>query len=150
MPDWVVATCGDYSKRLPREYALQIIEVPAERRTKNQSTEVAKLKETQRLLAAVPAGDQIVALDERGDQLSTASMAKKLASWSDSGQNISILLGGADGIAYDCSVKGRIVWPDWKWSLSKMTFPHPLARVIVTEQLYRAWSVHVGHPYHRE
>ena len=150
MPNWVLDTCADYLKRLPREYKVEIVEVAAERRSKSQSIESARSKETQRLLDAIPNGDYVVALDEKGDQLPTKKLAGKLSAWGDQGRNVSILLGGADGFDYRCNAKNRQAWPDWHWSLSKMTFPHPLARVIVAEQLYRAWSVLTGHPYHRE
>lgn len=156
MPAWVVDNCADYSRRMPAELAVSIIEVPAEKRSKNQSIEITRRRETQRLLQAVPAANYIIALDERGQTLSTEKLSKKMQQWQMDGRDISFLIGGPDGL--DFSVSNKVSgsksapahWPDSKLSLSSLTFPHPLVRVVLTEQLYRAWSISIGHPYHRE
>lgn len=150
MPAWVSECCKEYLQRMPAEYKIKIIEVAAEKRGKSQSMQVARQRETQRLLAAAPANDWLIVLDEKGQSLSTIKLANKFEQWSLQGKNLSFLLGGADGFDYSIARKGAASWPDWRWSLSPLTYPHPLARVIVAEQLYRVWSVSVGHPYHRE
>jgi 23S rRNA (pseudouridine1915-N3)-methyltransferase len=150
MPSWVNDCCSDYLQRMPAEYQLKIIEVAAEKRGKNQSVQVARRRETERLLAAVPAGDWLIALDEQGRSLTTVQLARQFTQWQELAQNISFVIGGADGFDFNVARKGHNSWPNWRWSLSQLTYPHPLVRVILAEQLYRAWSVTIGHPYHRE
>ena len=155
-PAWVLENCASYCRRMPAELAVNIIEVPAEKRSKNQSIEITRRRETQRLLEAVPAANYIIALDEHGQTLSTEKLSKKMQQWQMDGRDISFLIGGPDGL--DFSVSNKVSgsktapahWPDSKLSLSSLTFPHPLVRVVLTEQLYRAWSISIGHPYHRE
>ncbi|MFO1371169.1 MAG: 23S rRNA (pseudouridine(1915)-N(3))-methyltransferase RlmH [Candidatus Competibacteraceae bacterium] len=144
MPDWVKAGYAEYAGRLPRECALQLLEIPAGKRSHN--ADVARLirDEGERLLAAVPAGSRIIALDERGQEWSTAHLAERLASWLREGSDLSLLIGGPDGLDPACRSRA-----DPTWSLSRLTLPHPLVRVVVAEQLYRAWSLLHNHPYHR-
>ena len=156
MPAWVVDNCADYFRRMPSELSVVLIEVAAEKRSKNQSVEAIRRRETQRLLQAVPVANTIVALDERGQSVSTDGLAKKLDHWQMDGRDVSFLIGGPDGLDFSVaalekpnSTKTRH-WPDWRWSLSNLTFTHPMVRVILAEQLYRAWSISVGHPYHRD
>lgn len=163
MPRWVVDTCDDYFKRMPAECSVKLIEVAAEKRSKNQSVDIVRQRETARLLQAIPAANYIVALDEHGVSANTAALAKRLQSWQMDGRDISFLIGGPDGLDFSVPfpVKNAVkngpgksaqknTWPDWRLALSPLTFPHPLVRVIMAEQLYRAWSMSVGHPYHRE
>jgi len=150
MPQWVQQCCDDYLRRLPRPFSVREVQVALEKRSSGQSTDKVKQRETLRLLSEVPAGDWLVALDEQGRCCTTAEFASQLASWRDEGRNVSFLIGGPDGIDFSCVSKGRQKWPDQRWSLSPLTFPHPLVRVLLAEQIYRGWSVVAGHPYHRE
>lgn len=158
MPAWVSSPCADYLKRMPTDWKVKLLEVPAEKRAKSQSIEIVKRRETVRLLEAVPNGNFIVALDERGSEITTPELSKKLSQWQLSGSDVSLLIGGADGIDFAVlsepekfGVKAlRRNLPDWRWSLSQLTLPHLMVRVLLFEQLYRAWTIHVGHPYHRE
>lgn len=161
MPAWVADNCSDYMRRMPSELKVVMLEVPAEKRSKNQSLEMIRRRETQRLLQAVPLGDTIVALDEHGQSASTKVLAKKLEYWQMDGRDVSFLIGGPDGLDFSVSRQEKSAaaknkspqsqqWPDWRMSLSALTFPHPIVRVILAEQLYRAWSLSIGHPYHRE
>ena len=156
MPAWVVDNCADYFRRMPAEWSVVLVEVAAEKRCKNQSVDAIRRRETQRLLQAVPVANTIVALDERGQSFTTNNLAKKMDHWQMDGRDISFLIGGPDGLDFSVaalekpnSTKTRH-WPDLRWSLSDLTFTHPMVRVILAEQLYRAWSVSVGHPYHRD
>ena len=143
-PDWIRAGFEDYAKRLSGPVSLSLTEVPLPRRTRGSV--VSRLIETegQRMLAAVPAGARVVALEERGSSLQTADLARRLQGWIDAGAPVALLVGGPDGLAPACL--GRA---DERWSLSPLTLPHGLVRIIVAEALYRACSVLRGHPYHR-
>lgn len=145
MPGWVSDTCNDYLRRLPRDFRVGFIEIPLEKRGKNYSTNKVRQQETCRLLEAVPRGDHVISLDERGKSISTQKLANSISDWQMSGRNISLLVGGPDGLDFSATAA-----PAESWSLSPLTFPHPLVRVILAEQLYRAWSLNAGHPYHRD
>ena len=145
MPAWISSGFDEYAKRLPRECALRLHEIPPERRSRNASISTIKDKECRKLQAAMPAGCMTVALDERGRAWSTRQLADRLGHWLQSGRDIALLVGGPDGLSHDCLDNAEI-----RWSLSPLTLPHPLVRVLVAEQLYRAWSLLQGHPYHRE
>ncbi|QKT03096.1 23S rRNA (pseudouridine(1915)-N(3))-methyltransferase RlmH [Ectothiorhodospiraceae bacterium 2226] len=144
MPAWVEAGYQEYARRLPPECALQLVEIPAGRRTK--AADLARLmrEEGARQLAAVPAGAQLIALDAQGRQWSTEQLAAQLEGWLADGRDLALLVGGPEGLADACRERA-----DGLWSLSKLTLPHPLVRVVVAEQLYRAWSMLRNHPYHR-
>lgn len=144
MPNWVNQAYDDYAKRLPRDYQLHIKALSGAKRVKTASVEQLKQQEAQQILAAIPAGDYIIALDERGSSWSTKQLAQQLQAWHDDSQDISLLVGGADGLASPCLKRA-----DKIWSLSALTLPHPLVRVILAEQVYRAWSLLSNHPYHR-
>jgi 23S rRNA (pseudouridine1915-N3)-methyltransferase len=143
MPDWVEAGYADYARRLPRELALELVEIPVAARGKN--ADIARLREAEgeKLLRAA-AGSRVIALDEHGDTLDTAGWAKGIKQWMQEGRDVSLLVGGPDGLAPACLAAASA-----RWSLSRLTFPHALVRVLVAEQLYRAWSLLQGHPYHR-
>lgn len=144
MPDWVKAGYAEFAGRLPRECALSLSEIPAGKRVRNADVARIVRDEGERLLAAVPAGSQVIALDERGQAWSTAELAERLAGWLQDGRDVSLLIGGPDGLDPACRARA-----DLEWSLSRLTLPHALARVLVAEQLYRAWSLLHHHPYHR-
>jgi 23S rRNA (pseudouridine1915-N3)-methyltransferase len=144
MPDWVETACADYVKRMPRELTIEIVEIKPEKRAAGNNTENIQALETKRILEAV-GKDFLVACDERGTEISTLQLAEKLKSWQSLARDVSIVIGGADGL--HASLKQRA---DWLFGLSKLTLPHAFVRVLLCEQLYRAHSVNQNHPYHRE
>ena len=144
MPQWVVQGYEEYAKRLPKSCALKLIELPMAPRSKNSSVEKLKAEEAKRIQAAIPKGAQLIVLDEHGQQPTTLKLAHKLEDWLGSGQDIALVVGGPDGLDAKLLQQAQ-----WKWSLSNLTLPHPLVRIVVAEQLYRAWSVMQNHPYHR-
>jgi 23S rRNA (pseudouridine1915-N3)-methyltransferase len=145
MPAWVTQGVEEYCRRLPRELNLQWREIPLARRTRDARAEQLMEREGEQILKAVPAGDKVIALDVQGRRLSTADLAAELSAWQMSGDNFSLLIGGPDGLSPQCLQRA-----DARWSLSDLTLPHPLVRVILAEQLYRAWTITVNHPYHRD
>jgi len=144
MPDWVQAGYREYATRLPRECALNLIEIPAGKRSPNADLTRIVRAEGERLLAAVPSGSRLIALDERGRKWNTVELAGQLTDWLREGRDLSLLVGGPDGLDAACRDCAEQLW-----SLSRLTLPHPLVRIIVAEQLYRAWSLLHHHPYHR-
>ena len=144
MPDWVETACVDYVKRMPRELTIEIVEIKPEKRAAGNNTENIQALETKRILEAV-GKDFLVVCDERGTEISTLQLSEKLKSWQSLARDVSIVIGGADGL--HASLKQRA---DWLFGLSKLTLPHAFVRVLLCEQLYRAHSVNLGHPYHRE
>lgn len=144
MPAWVEQGYQEYARRMPRECQLELVEIEAEKRGKSGSSQRWMEQEGKRMLAAIPKGDRVVALDVEGRHWSTEKLAGQLEGWMQAGSGISLLVGGPDGLSKACLQRA-----EQKWSLSALTFPHPLVRVILAEQLYRAWSVVQHHPYHR-
>lgn len=144
MPQWVQNGYEEYAKRLPRECQLVLREIEPAKRSKATSILQMREAEAKRILNAIPKGAIVVALDVAAKELSTEELAGKLEQWMSSGQDIAMLVGGPDGL--DDSV---LQLAAQRLSLSKLTFPHPIVRVIVAEQIYRAWSVTQNHPYHR-
>jgi 23S rRNA (pseudouridine1915-N3)-methyltransferase len=140
MPAWVQQGFAEYAKRLSRELPLELIEVAA----KSRDPARAKSEEGAALLAAIPKGAHVVALDGRGKAWSSEELAQQLARWRMQGKDLAFLIGGADGLA--STVLDRA---DQKWSLGPATLPHPLVRIVVVEQIYRAASLLANHPYHR-
>lgn len=145
MPKWVQDGYQEYAKRLPKACSIKLVELPMAIRGKNGSVSQYKAEEAKRILTAVPKGAKLVVLDEHGQQATTLQFSQKLDDWLSSGQDIALIAGGPDGLASEL-----IAQAEWKWGLSKLTLPHPLVRVLVAEQIYRAWSVLQNHPYHRE
>ncbi len=143
-PAWVAAGFQEYARRLPRECALALTEVVPVPRRKGVAAERARREEGRRLLQAVPTGAHLIALDERGAAWSTRELARRLERWRLEGRPVALLVGGADGLDGTCLERAETCW-----SLSPLTLPHYLVRVLVAEQLYRAWSLGAGHPYHR-
>jgi len=144
MPSWVEQGYREFSKRLPHECSLRLLEIPLGKRSKSQAAERARDAEGQAMLAAIPVDCFVVALDVQGKAWSTQELAAKLQDWMASGRDLALLIGGPDGLSPACLERA-----DQRWSLSSLTFPHALVRVLVAEQLYRAWTVTIGHPYHR-
>lgn len=144
MPAWIEAGVDEYRKRLPPELTLEIREIPLAKRGKNADLARAVAQEGAAMLAAIPARDQVIALEVGGRSLSTPQLAEQLRGWQMAGDHISLLVGGPDGLAAECLQRAAA-----RWSLSALTLPHPLVRVLVAEQLYRAWTINSHHPYHR-
>jgi 23S rRNA (pseudouridine1915-N3)-methyltransferase len=145
LPAWQQQGYEEYARRLPRECALELVEIPAPRRTRGIGAERAKALEWERMRKALPRDARVIALDARGRMEDTAALAGRVEGWLNDGRDVALLIGGADGLASDALQRA-----DARWSLSPLTLPHGLARVVVAEQLYRAWSMVRGHPYHRE
>jgi len=144
MPSWVTEGYSDYARRLPRECALQLHEIPPARRRKSLTVEQACQEEGRLMLAAIPHDVHVIALEVSGRGWSTEQLATQLHGWLGSGRDVALLVGGPDGLAPECLARAAQAW-----SLSPLTFPHALVRVLVAEQLYRAWTINSGHPYHR-
>lgn len=142
MPAWINEGYGEYAKRLPPECSLNLVEIQPGQRGKNPDIARAIQEEGQRMQEAIPKGAQCLALDQSGQSLSSEALAKKLGGWLADGRDLALLVGGPDGLASELLQHPR-------WSLSPLTLPHPLVRVLVAEQLYRAWSQLHNHPYHR-
>lgn len=145
MPAWVEAGVEEYQKRLPADFSLSIREIPPAMRTKNSDLKACMEKEAEGIRRALEKNDFVVALDVTGKHLSTEKLAASLQGLRDEARDLAFLVGGADGLAASILKES-----DAKWSLSALTFPHPLVRIIVAEQIYRAWSLLQGHPYHRQ
>lgn len=141
MPDWVEKGYQEYAKRCT---ALQLVEIPAEKRTKTSDIKRLIEREGEKLLAASKPSHRMIALDMKGHSWTTEQLASRLDQWQHEGQNIDLLIGGPDGLSNACLQKAYS-----KWSLSPLTLPHPLVRIVLAEQLYRAWTILQGHPYHR-
>ncbi|MDH4276315.1 MAG: 23S rRNA (pseudouridine(1915)-N(3))-methyltransferase RlmH [Gammaproteobacteria bacterium] len=141
---WVQQGYDEYAKRLPRECSLRLIEIEPGRRSKAGDVARAKAEEEQAMLAAIPARAQVIALDERGKLWNTVQLSQKLDGWLHGGADVALLVGGADGLTDACRARAQDVW-----SLSHLTLPHGLVRIVLAEQLYRAWSILHNHPYHR-
>ena len=144
MPPWVQAAFAEYQKRLPKACLLQLIEIDSKLNYKNLSVNAIQEKESNLLLAACDKTDFIVALDKTGQSWSTQILSEKMANWLELGKDIVLLIGGPEGLSADCLKRANQTW-----SLSALTFPHPMVRIILAEQLYRARSILQGHPYHR-
>lgn len=144
MPAWVVEAYHDYAARLQRDCVVKLTEISAGKRHKSADLNRLKMEEGKRMLAAIPAASHVVALDVAGKSWSTEQLSEQLAGWMQSGQDLALLVGGPEGLADECYQRA-----DQRWSLSPLTLPHPMVRVIVAEQLYRAWSILNHHPYHR-
>lgn len=145
MPKWVQEGYAEYAKRLPKACTLKLVELPMAQRGKTGSVDKYKAEEAKRILDAVPKGARLIVLDEHGQQVTTYQLAEKMEDWLSGGQDIALIVGGPDGLE-----KSLIDQAQWKWGLSKLTMPHPMVRILVAEQIYRAWSVINNHPYHRE
>ena len=145
MPAWVQSGYQEYARRLPRELILELIEIPLLHRGKNPDLHRLLKKEGEAMMAAIKPTDFVVSLDVTGKSWTTDDLARQLLDWQQLGSDVCLLVGGPDGLAPECLKRAQ-----QHWSLSGLTFPHPLVRVVVAEALYRAWTINAGHPYHRE
>jgi len=143
-PGWVSSGFDEYARRLPRHLALELVEVAAVNRNRAADVNRTKREEGSRLLNRVPEDSHLVALTETGTTVTTRCLASVLNTWMGSGRDVAMMIGGADGLSKDCLDRA-----DESWSLSALTFPHALVRVIIAEQMFRAWSIISNHPYHR-
>ncbi len=144
MPGWVNEAFAEYAKRVRDNCEFKLIEVPAGKRSKNADVKRIARDEGQKLLAAVPSNSLIIALERNGKSIDTQTLSNKIQEWMSDGVNASLLVGGPEGLSPEV-----LQAADETWSLSAMTFAHPVVRVMLAEQVYRAWSIVQGLPYHR-
>ena len=144
MPEWVQTACTEYVKRMPRELIIEIIEIKPDKRADGKNSAVVQEAEAKRILEAA-GRDYLICCDERGQEVTTLQLSEKMKFWQTLGKDVSIIVGGADGL--DSTLKQQAAW---LWGLSKLTLPHAFVRVLLCEQLYRAYSIIQNHPYHRE
>jgi 23S rRNA (pseudouridine1915-N3)-methyltransferase len=144
LPSWTNAGFVEYAERLPPECRLILTEIPLSTQRRAGNVIKAMNEEGSRMLAAATIGSRLVALDVRGRMMDSDALAKQLARWLREGRDLALMIGGPDGLAVECRERA-----EFSWSLSPLTLPHGLVRVVVAEQLYRAWTILKGHPYHR-
>ena len=144
-PSWVDAAFKEYAGRLPRQWKFRLDAIATAQRSKNTPPAGARQAEGEKVIASIRPGEFVVLLDERGKALSSRDLGEHLTDWQSAGRDLCFLIGGPDGVSDECAARA-----DFRWSLSRMTLPHGLARVIFSEQLYRAWTLTQGHPYHRD
>jgi 23S rRNA (pseudouridine1915-N3)-methyltransferase len=144
-PAWISDGYNEYARRMRGGCRLELIEIPIEKRSKSSNTASVLAKEGARMLAAIPQGAYVVALELTGQAWSTSTLAAQIEKWQANHPQVCLIVGGPDGISEACLDRAN-----QKWSLSNLTFPHMLVRILLAEQLYRAWSYSKGHPYHRE
>ncbi|WP_372627532.1 23S rRNA (pseudouridine(1915)-N(3))-methyltransferase RlmH [Arsukibacterium sp.] len=145
MPDWVQTGFNEYARRFGRDMPLELIEVAAGKRGKNADIKRILELEGEKMLSAVSKGSRIITLEVTGDNWSSPQLAQRLELWQQDGRDVALLVGGPEGLA-----PAVIAASEAKWSLSALTLPHPMVRVVLAEALYRAWSISTNHPYHRE
>lgn len=145
MPEWCILASQEYLKRLQRFFKCSLLEIATAPRHKSANPSEYKQREGEKILQKIAPHDFVIGLDVVGQVYSTEEVANELKDWQQVGQKIIFMIGGPDGLATSCLTRANA-----RWSLSALTFPHPLARVVLLEQLYRAATILVNHPYHRE
>ncbi len=145
MPSWISEGYNEYAKRMPREARLELIEIKPEARISGKTPEQMMEAEAQRILAALPADMLRIALDERGTTPTTKQLSQQMQGWMQQGRDVAFIIGGADGLHASIKQQAQSLI-----ALSALTLPHGMVRVLLAEQLYRAWSLLHNHPYHRE
>ena len=143
-PVWIKQGYEEYAKRLPPAYALELIEIPAEKRSANLQLERLKEREGEKILSIIKPDHHVIALDVQGKMWTTAELARQLADWQQAGQTVDLLIGGPDGLSPQCLQRSNA-----RGSLSSLTFPLFLVKILIAEQLYRAYTILQQHPYHR-
>ena len=143
-PAWVDDAFRIYAGRFPTQWKFRVDVIATAKRSKSEDAQRAVEAEGEQILAKLAADEQVVLLDEKGRQPTSQDLATKVSAWQADGRDLCFVIGGPDGISADCRARAGFVW-----SLSNLTLPHGLARVIFAEQMYRAWSLMSGHPYHR-
>ena len=144
MPSWVTEAWTEYARRMPQGMALSLREISLAKRSKNADTKRLTAVESKAMYAAMPKNARVIALDVKGQSWSTEKLASRLEQWMGEGRDVGFMIGGPEGI--DAPVLQKA---DDRWSLGPLTLPHPLVRVVLAEQLYRAWTITQNHPYHR-
>lgn len=145
LPSWIQQGFDDYNKRLPIPYKLNVLEHPLRKRTQQMDVQTAKMKESELVWKSVQIYENKILLDEQGALWRTVELAAQLRTWIQDFKHTAFVIGGPDGLDPTIKQKFNLIW-----SLSPLTFPHALARVLIVEQIYRAWSIIHTHPYHRE
>lgn len=144
MPGWVGTGVDEYLRRLPADFKVEFEEVPLGSKTAGGDVKKAQAKEEAAILARLTGKEKVIALDVQGRAWSSEDLSRQVENWRMEGRDLALLIGGPDGLTAKC-----LALAEQRWSLSSLTLPHPLVRVLVAEQLYRAWSLLSGHPYHR-
>jgi len=144
-PDWVSKAVKEYCKRLSGELDLKFVDIPPITRSKNTASNKILLKEASSILKMIPDNNYTIALDEKGKKITTQNLAESMDQWTGMNQQVCFIIGGADGLCPTVKKEANETW-----SLSSLTFPHTMVRVILAEQLYRASSILKNHPYHRD
>ncbi len=144
MPGWVNQGFNEYSKRMPPECQVKLVEIPLAKRSKNSDISRLIDKEGEQMLSAIKKDSLVVAMEVTGKAWTTPQLAERMADWMQSGRDIALLVGGPEGLAPACQKRA-----EQHWSLSRLTLPHPLVRIVIAEQLYRAISILKNHPYHK-
>jgi 23S rRNA (pseudouridine1915-N3)-methyltransferase len=144
MPSWVEQGYKEYAKRLPSDCNLELVELASAHRGKSTSVAKVKQQEGEMLLKAIKPQEWVVALDVKGKPWSTEQLSEQLTNWRMDGKDICLLIGGPDGMSDEVMARAN-----QRWSLSNLTLPHPLVRIVMAEQVYRAWTILQGHPYHK-
>lgn len=144
MPSWVEAGYQEYIKRLGPELQVQLKEISPEKRGKSSDIKRIMQKEGRKMLQAIPSNTHVIALDREGQSWSTEKLAERISHWQQEGLDLTILIGGPEGMTKECTDRAHI-----RLSFSAMTFPHPLVRIILAEQIYRVSSILKNHPYHK-
>lgn len=144
MPAWVVQGYEEYARRMPSDMGLELCEIAPGQRGKGRDVARAMQKEGDAMLAAISPSDYVVALEVLGKSWSTEQLSQQMENWRMNGRDVALLVGGPEGLDPRCVARA-----DVKWSLSSLTLPHPMVRLLVSEQVYRAWSIICNHPYHR-
>lgn len=145
MPHWVQETFAQYNGRLQKNQKVELLEISPIHRSKSMNAKKAMQLECESILAVLKPQEKIVLLDEHGKSIATKDLATAIENWKMQSIDVAIIIGGADGVSPDLKIKAFHTW-----SLSRLTFPHPMVRVILMEQIYRAYSLIANHPYHRE
>lgn len=145
MPGWIMTGCNEYTKRMPREAKIELLEIKPEPRTTGKNIQQIMAAEAQRILAALPQNCRRIALDEHGAQPTTKQLAAQMKDWMSEGRDVAFIIGGADGLHDTLKQSAQQMM-----ALSALTLPHAFVRVLLAEQLYRAYSLLHNHPYHRE
>ena len=143
-PAWVDEAFRDYTGRYPPQWKFRLDVIATAKRSRSDDAQRAREAEGEQILGKIAANEQVVLLDEKGQQPASRDLAGRLSAWQADGRDLCFVIGGPDGVSQTC--RGRA---DFVWSLSNLTLPHGLARVLFAEQMYRAWSLLTGHPYHR-
>ena len=144
MPAWVKEGYQEYIKRLPKHFPINLIEIPLRKRNKDTDMRRCIATEASRIIDAIPRDTYLIALDKTGENWSTLDLVKQLQFIQGQGQSLTFIVGGPDGLAESCRQRA-----DKLWSLSALTFPHHLVKIILVEAIYRAWTIIAHHPYHR-